>query len=152
VPSRSTGKFQKPLNPRRKTKKIHQMGAVKQVQKKYASLALTLSIAAGLLSVLIGHKPVGKGLLLGTIFSVLNFILMGKSIALNFGRSKAKTFSLSMGSIIFRYLLLATPLIVAVKYEQFNLVAAILGIFMIQLVILAEHVLTLIPNIRKKQI
>jgi hypothetical protein len=57
-----------------------------------------------------------------------------------------------MGSIIFRYLLLATPLIVAVKYEQFNLVAAILGIFMIQLVILAEHVLTLIPNIRKKQI
>jgi hypothetical protein len=57
-----------------------------------------------------------------------------------------------MGSITFRYLLLAIPLIVAVKYEQFNLVASILGIFMIQLVILAEHVLTLVPTLRKKQI
>ncbi|NIV98846.1 hypothetical protein GWN26_06705 [Candidatus Saccharibacteria bacterium] len=99
-----------------------------------------------------GHKPVGKGLLLGAIFSVLNFILMGKSIALNFGRSKAKTISFSMGSILIRYLLLAIPLIAAVKYEQFNLVATILGIFMIQLVILAEHALTLIPTMRKKQI
>jgi hypothetical protein len=128
------------------------MEAVKQVQKKYTSLALTLSITAGLLFILMGYKPVGKGLMLGTIFSVLNFILMGKSIALNFGRSKAKTFSLSMGSIIFRYLLLAIPLIVAVRYAQFNLVAAVLGIFMIQLLILAEHVLSLIPAERKKQV
>jgi hypothetical protein len=128
------------------------MDAVKQAQKKYTTLALTLSIGVGLLFILMGHKPVGKGLILGAIFSVLNFILMGKSIALKFGRSKAKTFSLSMGSIIIRYFLLAIPLIAAVKYEQFNLVAAILGIFMIQLVILAEHVLTLIPAMRKKQI
>ena len=128
------------------------MDAVKQAQKKYTTLALTLSIGVGLLFILMGHKPVGKGLILGAIFSVLNFILMGKSIALKFGRSKAKTFSLSMGSIIIRYFLLAIPLLAAVKYEQFNLVAAILGIFMIQLVILAEHVLTLIPAMRKKQI
>ena len=128
------------------------METVKQVQKKYTTLALTLSITVGLLFILMGHKPVGKGLILGTIFSVLNFILMGKSIAMSFGRSKAKTLSFSMGSIIFRYLLLAIPLITAVKYEQFNLVATILGIFMIQLVILTEHVLTLIPAMRKKQI
>ncbi|MEE9497052.1 MAG: ATP synthase subunit I, partial [Desulfobacterales bacterium] len=99
-----------------------------------------------------GHKPVGKGLILGTIFSVLNFILMGKSIALRFGRSKAKTFSLSMGSIIIRYSLLAIPLIAAVKYEQFNLVAAILGIFMIQFVILGDYLLKIKPSIRRKQI
>ena len=128
------------------------MDAVKQAQKKYTTLALTLSIGVGLLFILMGHKPVGKGLILGAIFSVLNFILMGKSIALKFGRSKAKTLSLSMGSIIIRYFLLAIPLIAAVKYEQFNLVATILGIFMIQIVILAEHVLTLIPAMRKKQI
>ena len=128
------------------------MDALKQAQKKYTALALTLSIAVGLLIILMGHKPVGKGLILGAIFSVLNFILMGQSITLKIGRSKAKTFSISMGSIIFRYLLLAIPLIAAIKFEQFNLVAAILGIFMIQLVILAEHILTLIPSIRRKQI
>jgi hypothetical protein len=127
------------------------MDAVKQAQKKYTTLALTFSIGVGILFILMGHKPLGKGLILGAIFSVLNFILMGKSIALRFGRSKAKTFSISMGSIIIRYLLLAIPLIAAVKYEQFNLAAAILGIFMIQLVILAEHVLTLIPAMGKKQ-
>ena len=128
------------------------MEPANQVQKKYSSLALTLSIGVALLFILMGYKPVGKGLLLGAIFSVLNFILMGKSIALNFGRSKAKTISFSMGSILIRYLLLAIPLIAAVKYEQFNLVATITGIFMIQLVILAEHALTLIPTMRKKQI
>ena len=128
------------------------MEAVKQVQKKYSSLALTLSIGVALLFILIGQKAVGKGLILGTIFSVLNFILMGKSIALNFGRSKAKTVSLSMASIIFRYLLLAIPLIAAVKFEQFNLIATIVGIFIIQLVILADHLLTLVPSVGGKNI
>ena len=128
------------------------METTNHVQKKYSSLALTFSIGAALLFILMGYKPAGKGLLLGAIFSVINFILMGKSIALSFGRSKAKTVSFSMGSILIRYLLLAIPLIVAVKYEQFNLVATIVGIFMIQLVILSEHALTLIPTMRKKQI
>jgi hypothetical protein len=128
------------------------METAKQVQKKYSSRALTFSICVALFFILMGYKPVGKGLILGAIFSVLNFILMGKSIALSFGRSKAKTVSLSMGSIFIRYLLMAIPLIAAVKYEQFNLVATILGIFMIQLVILAEHALTLIPTMRNKQI
>ncbi|MBW2432649.1 MAG: ATP synthase subunit I [Deltaproteobacteria bacterium] len=128
------------------------METAKQVQKKYGSMALTFSIAVALLFILMGHKSVGKGLLLGSIFSVINFVLMGKSIALSFGRSKAKTVSFSMGSILVRYLLLAIPLIAAVKYEQFHLAATILGIFMIQLVIMAEHVFTRIPTIRKKQI
>jgi hypothetical protein len=77
---------------------------------------------------------------------------MGKTITLKFGRSKRKIFSISMGSIIGRYLLLAVPLIAALKFEQLNLVAAILGIFMIQFVILAEHLLTLMPSLRKKQL
>ena len=40
----------------------------------------------------------------------------------------------------------------SLKFEQFNLVSVILGIFMIQFVILSEHLLTLIPSLRKKQI
>ena len=128
------------------------MEVLKQTQKKYATRALILAIITGLLFILMGQKSMGKGLVLGTIFSVLNFILMGQSIALKLGRSKAKTFSIVLGSIFFRYLLLAIPLIVAIRFEQFHIVAAAVGIFMIQLVILAEHVLTLIPAMRKKQI
>ena len=128
------------------------MDVIKQTQKKYASRALILAIITGLFFILMGHKSIGKGLVLGTTFSVLNFILMGHSIALKLGRSKAKTFSIILGSIFFRYLLLAIPLIVAIRFEQFHIVAAALGIFMIQLVILADHIRTLIPPLRGKQI
>ena len=127
------------------------MESLKQTQKKYAVRTLTLAIVIALFFILMGQKPVAKGFIMGTFFSVINFILIGKTITLKFGRSKRKTFSISMGSIILRYLLLAIPLIAALKFEQLNLVATILGIFMIQLVILAEHLLTLIPSWRNKQ-
>ena len=71
------------------------MEAFKQTQKRYVTRALTLSIMVGLLFILVGQKAVGKGLMLGTIFGVLNFILMGQSIAWKLGRSKSKTISLA---------------------------------------------------------
>ena len=128
------------------------MEAVKQAQKKITQHALWLSVIVGLVFILMGHKPVGKGLILGTLFSVINFIFMAKSIGYKFGRSKRQIFSISLGSLLFRYVLLAIPLVVAVKFEQFNLVAVIVGIFMIQLVILADHLLKQIPTVGGKQI
>jgi hypothetical protein len=128
------------------------MEALKQTQKKYTAKTFALAGIIALFFILIGQKPVAKGLIIGAFFSALNFILMGNTITLRFGKSKRKTFSISMGSIILRYLLLAIPLIAALKFEQLNLIAAILGIFMIQFVILAEHLLTFIPALRKKQI
>jgi hypothetical protein len=128
------------------------MEAVRQTQKRYATTALTLAIIVGLFFILMDQKPIGKGLVLGTIFSVINFILIGQSIPLRLGRSRGKTFFISLGSIIIRYLLLAIPLVVAVKFKQFNLVAAILGIFMIQFVILGDYLFKIKPSIRRKQI
>ena len=126
------------------------MKAVRQTQKRYSTTALTLAIIVGLFFILMGQKPIGKGLVLGTIFSVINFILIGQSIPLRVGRSRGKTFFISLGSIILRYLLLAIPLVVAVKFKQFNLVAAILGIFMIQFVILGDYLVKIKPSIRRK--
>lgn len=128
------------------------MEAVKQAQKQITQRALWLAIIVGLVFIVMGYKPVGKGLILGTLFSVLNFILMAKSIGYKFGRSKRQIFSISIGSIVFRYILLAIPLVAAVKFEQFDLVAVIVGVFMIQIVILAGHLLTQIPSVRDKRI
>ena len=128
------------------------MKASKQLQKKTIQQALWLSVVVGLVFILAGHKPVGKGLILGAFFSVLNFIVMAKSIVLTFGRSKRQLFSISLISILARYILLAIPLIAAVKFEQFNLAAVIVGVFMIQIVILAGQLLTQIPSVRGKQI
>jgi len=124
------------------------MESVKQTQKKYGSRAIWVAIIIGFCFFLAGHKPVGKGLVLGTIFSVINFVLIGQALPLRIGYSKGKTFFLSLGSIFCRYVLLAVPVIVAVKYEGFDLVAAILGLFMIQFVILADHIFKLILSNR----
>ena len=119
------------------------MESIKETQKSYGSRAIWIAIAVGLGFFLAGYKPMGKGLVLGTIFSVVNFVLIGQTLPLRIGHSKRKTFVLSLGSIIFRYMLMAIPVVVAVKYEQFDLVGTIFGLFMIQIVIMADHILKL---------
>ena len=119
------------------------METVKQTQKTYGSRAIWIAIAVGFGFYLTGYKPMGKGLVLGAIFSVINFVLIGQSLPLRIGHSKRKTFILSLGSILFRYMLMAIPIVVAVKYEQFDLVGTIFGLFMIQIVIMADNILKL---------
>jgi len=128
------------------------MESTRQTQKKYGSRAITIAIIIGFALILAGLKPVGKGLVLGTIFSIINFIIMGETMALRIGKNQGKTYLLSLGSIIFRYLLLAVPLILAIKFEQFNIVATICGIFMIQLTILTDPLWNRISSHRQKKV
>ena len=128
------------------------MESIRETQKKYCTGAIIVAIFIGLFFILAGQKPVGKGLILGTIFSIINFIIMGETLPLRIGKSNNKTFFFSLGSIFFRYILLAMPLIIAVKFEQYNFISVIVGIFMIQLFILADHLISLIIATRKKQV
>ena len=122
------------------------MESVSQTQKKYGSRAMIIAIIAAFIFILAGLKPIGKGLVLGTIFSVINFVLIGQTLPLRLSQTKRKTFFLSLGSIFFRYALLAVPLVLAIKFDQLDLPAVIFGIFMIQLVILADYLLNLINS------
>lgn len=128
------------------------MEAHRQTQKKYSSRAITVAIFAGLFFILIGQEPVGKGFILGTIFSIINFILMGETLPMKLGQSKGRAALTSLGSIFGRYILLAAPLIIGIKFEQYNLFAVIAGIFCIQLVILAEQAFILFSSARGKQL
>jgi len=128
------------------------MESLRQTQKKYCSRAITAAIFAGLFLILAGQKPVGKGLILGTIFSIVNFILMAQMLPHRIGKSKNKTFFLSFGSIFLRYFLLAVPLIIAIKLDQYNFISVVFGIFMVQLVILADHLFSLLTSRREKQV
>ena len=112
--------------------------------------SLAIAVIIGFGAVLIGQNCLGKGLILGTLFSVVNFILMGETLPLKLGRSSKTTFFISLFSMLLRYLLLAVPLIIAVKYEQFNILSAIIGVFMVQVVIVADHLGIQIPVTRKK--
>ena len=128
------------------------MESLRQTQKKYCSRAMTAAIFLGLFFILAGQTSVGKGLILGTIFSVVNFILMAQVLPHRIGKTKNKTFFLSFGSIALRYFLLAVPLIIAIKLNQYNFISVVLGIFMVQLVILADHLFSLIASRREKQV
>ena len=126
--------------------------AVKATQKKYCSRAIVAAIIIGLPFILGGYAPVGKGLILGTIFSILNFILIGETLPLKISAgSGKKMFTRSLGLVGVRYCLLAVPIVSAVKFAQFELVTTIIGIFMVPLMILTDHSMKLIASARRRR-
>jgi len=127
------------------------MESIRETQKRYCSRAITAAIFAGFFLIIAGQASVGKGLILGTVFSIINFIIMGETLPHRIGKSKNKTFIFSLVSIFFRYVLLAVPLIVAIKFDQYNLISVTVGIFMVQLFILADHVAIHINATRRKR-
>ena len=126
------------------------MEAIRDTQKRYGSAAMAVAIFAGLALILAGYKPMAKGLILGTLFSVFNFVLMGETLALRISPSRTRSSVLSLGTALFRYLLLALPLIVAVKTDTFDLVSTVIGIFMIQLMVLGDHLSGAFGSRRKR--
>jgi hypothetical protein len=116
------------------------MEAIRETQKKYCSRAMLAAIFVGLVFILMGQNAVGKGLILGTFFSIINFVVLGETLPLKAGKSRGKSFFFSLGSIFFRFALMAIPLVVAIKSVKFNLFAVIGGIFMVQIIILADHI------------
>jgi hypothetical protein len=112
---------------------------VLDVQKKYGSRALILSIGAGLLFLSIGQKEVCRGLVLGGVFSAVNFALMGQLLRYRLIDNRKVAIRRSLVALLLRYLLLAIPLVLAVQSERFSFPATAVGIFMVQLVILIEQ-------------
>jgi len=128
------------------------MDAIRETQKKYCSRAMLAAIFVGLVFILTDQSAVGKGLILGTFFSIINFILLGEAIPLKAGKSRGKSFFFSLGSIMFRFALMAIPLIIAIKSIKFNLFAVIGGIFMVQIIILADHIVQILFSTRSNQV
>lgn len=117
------------------------MKSIRQIQKKYCSIAITVSIIVSVFFVLANHKPLGKGLILGSIFSIINFVLIGETVPMKIGASKKKIRLISFASILSRYVLLAIPILLGIKSDQFDIIAVVSGIFTVQLIILADHLI-----------
>ncbi len=126
--------------------------AVKATQKKYCSRAIVAAIIAGLPFILGGYAPIGKGLILGTIFSIINFILIGETLPIKIGSgSGKKVFTRSLGLIGIRFCLLAIPIISSIKFDQFELVTTVIGIFMVPGTIVADHSVKFIASARRRR-
>lgn len=128
------------------------MDEARETQKKYGSIAITIAIVVGGVLIFNGYPPAGKGFILGTLFSILNFVLMAQSLSYRMNGGKRRAFFAALGSILFRYALIAIPVIMAIKLETFNLIAVISGIFLVQLIIVSDHVKSHIVTMRKKHV
>jgi uncharacterized membrane protein len=112
---------------------------IPNLQKRYGTLAMAVAIGIGLIFLLMGYKTVCRGLVLGALFSTINFVLMAHSMHRQIKAERVKASLSAFGNICFRYIFMAIPLIIALKLPRFNLVATIAGLFMVQSVILADH-------------
>jgi hypothetical protein len=112
---------------------------VLDIQKRYGSRALLLAIGAGLLFLAMGQKGVCRGLVLGGVFSAVNFALMGQAIRFRLSDNRKAAARRSLYSLLLRYALLAVPLVLALQSDRFNFPATAVGLFMVQLVIMIEH-------------
>ncbi len=127
------------------------MESIREAQKKYCSRALIISIFICCSCILINQVPAGKGILLGTLFSIINFFIIGETLPQRLGLSKKKTFLKAFSSIWLRYIILAIPVVAAIKSDQFNLFGVISGLFTIQIVILSEHLYLHVISIQRKR-
>jgi len=112
------------------------MTQVREVQKKYCSLALIAAIVFALILLVADQRPAARGVILGTLFSIVNFTLLAWSLPLQLNKGRRKTFLFCFSSIGARYLLMALPIIIAAGSERFSLIGTAAGLFMVQAVIL----------------
>ena len=122
------------------------METIRALQKRYCSRAMLIAIGGALLLLVLGYKPLARGLILGTLFSIINFVLMGQSLQARIGKTQSRPTLVALVSVVFRYALMAVPLIIALLYEPYHIATAIMGLFMVQMVILLEGARNLIWN------
>ena len=114
---------------------------VKRAQKKFCSWALTSAIMVAFVFLILDKKPIAKGLIMGTLFSIVNFVLLGRSIPLVLGQSVGRARIVGLASILARYAVLAIPLVVGIRSDAFNFVAVVVGIFAVQIVTLVDYII-----------
>ena len=109
--------------------------------KKICTWSITYSTAIAAICFLFQQTAVAKGLIVGAIFSVINFVLLGQTIPMTLFKSRAKAGIIGFSSILGRYVLLAVPLIIGIKLPSINFVAVVIGVFAIQITTLVSYFL-----------
>ena len=109
---------------------------------------MSAAIVIGGVCILAGQNAFGKGVILGALFSVINFVLMGETLPQRIGKSKGGAIFAALGSMFFRYLVLAVPLVIAIKLSQIGLFGVIFGLFAVQISILGENLVDFFHSTR----
>ena len=119
------------------------MEAIRHLQKRYCGGALSLAIVVSLATYLAGWPGVTRGLLLGALFSALNFALLGQTMTQKLSGAHRRNTVIALGAQLGRYLLWGVPVVVAVKLPSVDLPATIAGLFTVPIFIIADSVFNL---------
>ena len=114
---------------------------VARVQRRICSRAITISLMLASIFVLTNANALAKGLLLGTLFSIANFLLLGMSLPMTLGKTRVRAGLIALGSLSLRYGLLSIPMVVGLKSAAFSFFAVVAGIFSIQVITMFEYLL-----------
>ncbi|MBW1918703.1 MAG: hypothetical protein DRH11_07245 [Deltaproteobacteria bacterium] len=115
------------------------MKEVKEAKRKYCSQALLAAVIVAVVAIILGQRAIARGVLLGAIFSTINFSVMAMLNPLKIGKSKYKAGSFAFLSLFLRMAILAIPLVISAKNTSVNFFAVVVGIFFVQLVILLDQ-------------
>ena len=98
-------------------------------------IAYEILILAGLVGVaalLLGYESVAKGFVLGSLFSLFNFLIMFRHAPNILGKSRKAATASSGFSLIVRLGLLAIPIYLGIRNSEFHLIWTLLGVFNLQ--------------------
>ena len=98
-------------------------------------ILVTAALVAAV-TVLLGYRAAAKGFVLGSLFSLVNFLFMFRHTAGRVGDSRKAASGKSFLSMIIRMALLAVPLYVAMVRPEIDLIWAVAGILNLQISIL----------------
>ena len=124
------------IEPKNETNK----NEVSELKKRTCSYALKAAIVVAVVFLILQENAIAKGLLLGTLCSIVNFMLLGISVPMAVGQTRNRAALIGLFSILIRYILLAIPLILGIKLASISFIAVIVGIFAVQIVALIDLV------------
>ena len=123
-----------------KTEKESDSTGVSVMQRRICSYTLNSALVLAVIFLIFQENAIAKGLLLGSLCSIINFMLLSLSVPMTVGKTRYRAGLIGLVSIFIRYILLAIPLILGLKLASFNFVAVIIGIFAVQIVTLIDHI------------
>lgn len=115
---------------------------IRDIQTRYCSQAMMASIIIScVLIFLLNMIPIGKGLILGTLFSIINFVIIGQTVHSRILKSRSKANGLALLSIFIRFTFMAVPLVVSLKLGISYFIGTAIGLFMVQFTMLFNHLI-----------
>jgi len=124
-----------------KNKISNQRREVSEVKKRICIKVLILTLAVAVFFIILNERSIVKGLALGSLFGIINFLLLGESIPLALGKTRVKAGVIGLASMVIRFSVLAFPLLVGLKSPSFNFAAVVAGIFFVQIATLVEYII-----------